>query len=714
LCQTILEVEFDERVVDSDSVTEMKSNALKALVSLLEGRPDWETHDQLLDRLEVSLIRRRMIEIYDEVMELEGSKLLAESEQKFEKLDEGCDLMKLVVSLSDVPTAQGKAFKLTLLPKPVIIAGKETPKGELQIKFETAMNKFKWNLRSVEISWNKRIERVYFVLPGSCRYFLESARNRVKHLTDFSSEDRIKPFLARTRDLDDEMRWIQRLNEFNTYRYVGARLDQLKKWSYIMALLMNFVMLISLKQAFKETADGWVETVEYVSELPDFDMDTIMMVFGSIQFITSTLVLGFIVATSAPLVFIKMKRKIKEAEILKAQGRYDTSVIGQLSMMNLFGGLAKCWGGLSTFAICFYCRYGTVSISFVYFSLVIVFIQLPSLLRAYWKMPHSIGFAYYYCCTFDSFCDGKVMFYSVYEACAFAGLVAKLHYAYTFHLMDLIVQSPTLLNVVKAVTNPIQQLTMTTILGVMIIYIFAIFAFYFFQGAMLNNDTGQNECGDVLTCFTMMLHKGLMMGGGIADYMSYELGHIPLTMEPERFVMRIVYDMLFFIVVLVLLLNIIFGIIIDQFGELRDREVEVKKAMLNQCFICNIDKADLDENFQARNISNGFKVHILNEHNMWNYLFYSIYLFHKDITEYTGAEQFVANCLKSEDMQWIPTGKAICMLGDEDAEEYMEVGDVVEMKIEGLKTFMIEQMVRRLLLLIDCSTINRWYVASCY
>jgi hypothetical protein len=45
--------------------------------------------------------------------------------------------------------------------------------------------------------------------------------------------------------------------------------------------------------------------------------------------------------------------------------------------------------------------------------------------------------------------------------------------------------------------------------------------------------------------------------------------------------------------------------------------------------ICNIEKADLDENFQARNISNGFKVHIANEHNMWNYLFYSIYLFHK-------------------------------------------------------------------------------------
>jgi hypothetical protein len=66
----------------------------------------------------------------------------------------------------------------------------------------------------------------------------------------------------------------------------------------------------------------------------------------------------------------------------------------------------------------------------------------------------------------------------------------------------------------------------------------------------------------------------------------------------------------------------------------------------------------------------------------------------QDITEYTGAEQFVANCIKHEDLQWVPTGKAICMLGDEDAEEYMEVGDVVELKIEGLKMFMTEQMLK--------------------
>jgi hypothetical protein len=53
-----------------------------------------------------------------------------------------------------------------------------------------------------------------------------------------------------------------------------------------------------------------------------------MEVFGSIQLITSTLVLGFIVATSAPLVFIKMKRKIKEQEVLRQQGRLESLAKG--------------------------------------------------------------------------------------------------------------------------------------------------------------------------------------------------------------------------------------------------------------------------------------------------------------------------------------------------------------------------------------------------
>ena len=154
-----------------------------------------------------------------------------------------------------------------------------------------------------------------------------------------------------------------------------------------------------------------------------------------------------------------------------------------------------------------------------------------------------------------------------------------------------------------------------------------------------------------------------------------------------------VFNILHYVVVLLVFTAIVSGIIIDSFAELRAAREATRLDILHTCFVCAIEREDFET------LGLDFKEHVAAQHNMWDYLFYAIYLFHKDITEYTGAEQFVANCLRSEDTQWIPVGKAICMLGDDDAEEYMEVGDVVELKIEGMKAFMMEQ--------VQCTRVDR-------
>lgn len=51
-------------------------------------------------------------------------------------------------------------------------------------------------LRSVEIYWQKHIERVLFMVPPQCKFFTEEARERTKAATDFSSEERIRHFVG--------------------------------------------------------------------------------------------------------------------------------------------------------------------------------------------------------------------------------------------------------------------------------------------------------------------------------------------------------------------------------------------------------------------------------------------------------------------------------------------------------------------------------------
>ena len=69
------------------------------------------------------------------------------------------------------------------------------------------------------------------------------------------------------------------------------------------------------------------------------------------------------------------------------------------------------------------------------------------------------------------------------------------------------------------------------------------------------------------------------------------------------------YELSFYIVVITVLLNVIFGIIIDQFGELRDEEVAKNEARTGNCFICGMKAGIFDDHYQRTEMKpNGFKV----------------------------------------------------------------------------------------------------------
>ena len=113
------------------------------------------------------------------------------------------------------------------------------------------------------------------------------------------------------------------------------------------------------------------------------------------------------------------------------------------------------------------------------------------------------------------------------------------------------------------------------------------------------------------------------MGGGLADWMIGELGNTVTTnYDIFTYVGRWLLDIAFFLIILVLLLNIIFGITIDQFGALRDEANENRRLRQDFCFICNNPQNRFNSHYMQQGVRQGFKKHIKEHHNMWNYLFY--------------------------------------------------------------------------------------------
>lgn len=102
-----------------------------------------------------------------------------------------------------------------------------------------------------------------------------------------------------------------------------------------------------------------------------------------------------------------------------------------------------------------------------------------------------------------------------------------------------------------------------------IVYVYSFVAFITFRDTYISLDTGDSPpynsyCERLGYCFTSTLNNGVRSGGGIGDTLEQ------LSIEEDLYWGRYAFDLTFYIMIIVLLLNLIFGIIIDAFAAMRD------------------------------------------------------------------------------------------------------------------------------------------------
>ena len=114
------------------------------------------------------------------------------------------------------------------------------------------------------------------------------------------------------------------------------------------------------------------------------------------------------------------------------------------------------------------------------------------------------------------------------------------------------------------------------------------------------NEEVERSCDTLFMCIVTTLNKGLRNGGGIGDVLRqpssqvseqqrriYSTNGIFIFQEPLYF-FRVIYDMMFFFIVIIITLNLIFGVIIDNFADLRTEKQRNDEILRNTCFICGM------------------------------------------------------------------------------------------------------------------------------
>ena len=251
--------------------------------------------------------------------------------------------------------------------------------------------------------------------------------------------------------------------------------------------------------------------------------------------------------------------------------------------------------------------------------------------------------------------DSMTAYYLMYWAIAIVAVTTEHYSFYSLHLLDIIIRKETVRNVVYAVYIPRFQLAWTLLLTGIVLYVFASFTF----GWAWLRDSVPDECDTLFGCWLVVVNQGLRMGGGIGDYLGG--GEPPsITEEKTTWISRTVWDVVFFLFVTVILLNVVFGIIIDQFGELRDQKKDKDDNKASMCFICGLTKDEL----KAGGVD--FSHHVDAEHHMWNYVFYLMHVKTTPIDARNGVETYVARLLAESsegepDISWLPLDQCLAL-----------------------------------------------------
>jgi len=243
---------------------------------------------------------------------------------------------------------------------------------------------------------------------------------------------------------------------------------------------------------------------------------------------------------------------------------------------------------------------------------------------------------------FYLFTDAWFLYYLMYLGFSIAGCWYPQVFA--FHMLDIPITNQTVQNVMKAVTLNGRSILWTALLVVIIVYIYSVIGFFAFND-MYGSDG--LECDNMYLCLITTLNYGVRSGGGIGDVLD------PALFGRQNYFPRLVFDLSFFIIVIIILLNIVFGIILDTFGELREKKNNIDEDIRSRCFVCSLD-SDI---FQRQAL--GFPHHIKHEHNMWNYIYFFVHLEQKDEDEYTAAEQYVSDLKKKGQSDYFPIGRSI-------------------------------------------------------
>uniref|UniRef100_A0A670JH57 Inositol 1,4,5-trisphosphate receptor n=1 Tax=Podarcis muralis TaxID=64176 RepID=A0A670JH57_PODMU len=630
-----------------DLVLELKNNASKLLLAIMESRHDSENAERIL----YNMRPKELVEVI--------KKAYLQGEVEFEDGENGEDLAASPRNVGHNIYILAHQVQLHLCKENFVahsissrlarhnkeLQNMLKPGG--QIDGDEALEFYAKHTAQIEIVRSDRtMEQIVFPVPSICEFLTKESKLRVYYTTERDEQgSKINDFFLRSEDLFNEMNWQKKLRAQHILYWCSRNMSFWSSISFNLAVLMN--LLVAFFYPFKGVKGGTLEP--HLSGL-----------------LWTAMLISFAIVVALP------KPHGIRALIASTILRLIFSV-GLQPTLFLLGAFNVC--NKIIFLMSFVGNCGTFT-------------------RGYKAMILDVEFLYH-------------LLYLL--ICAMGLFVHE--FFYSLLLFDLVYREETLLNVIKSVTRNGRSIILTAVLALILVYLFSIVGYLFFKDDFilevdkLPNETlslitpadtctffflyhhrctpvpalfsplteeedKEHTCETLLMCIVTVLSHGLRSGGGVGDVLRKPSKEEPL------FAARVIYDLLFFFMVIIIVLNLIFGVIIDTFADLRSEKQKKEEILKTTCFICGLER----DKFDNKTVT--FEEHIKEEHNMWHYLFFIVLVKVKDSTEYTGPESYVAEMIKERNLDWFPRMRAMSLVSSDSEGEQNELRNLQE-KLES-------------------------------
>ncbi|KAJ1139205.1 hypothetical protein NDU88_005580 [Pleurodeles waltl] len=632
-----------------DLVLQLKDNASKLLLALMESRHDSENAERIL----ISLRPQELVDVikqaYHQEEECENSDvsprevghniyILALQLSRHNKQLQ--QLLKPVKRIQE--EEESISSMLSLNNKQLTQMLKSTT--PVQEEEEDPLAYYESHTAQIEIvRLDRSMEQIVFPVPNICEFLTNETKHRVFTTTEQDEQgSKVSDFFDQSDFLHNEMEWQRKLRSMPLMFWFSRRMTLWGTISFNLAVFINLII------AF------FYPYVEATS-------------MGVLDSPLTTIFFWMLIAFSVMSLFTRRYglRPLIVALILRS-----VYYLGIGPTLNLLGALNLT--NKIVFVVSFVGNRGTF-------------------IRGYKAMIMDMEFLYHV----------------AYILTSVLGIFAHELF-YSILLFDLIYREETLFNVIKSVTRNGRSILLTALLALILVYLFSIVGFLFLKddfilevdqlpkpkgalgmaqsmgtafadtcssdkegctaGMVLpdpqeeeEEDNTERACDTLLMCIVTVMNHGLRNGGGVGDILRKP------SKDESLFPARVVYDLLFYFIVIIIVLNLIFGVIIDTFADLRSEKQKKEEVLKTTCFICGLER----DKFDNKTVS--FEEHIKMEHNIWNYLYFIVLVRVKNKTDYTGPESYVAQMIKSKNLDWFPRMRAMSLVSNEGEGEQNEL-----------------------------------------